>query len=59
MILLDTNVVAETMRPAPDPVVMEWLNQQHLESLWLSVITVMELRFGARPAGAGRTAADS
>ncbi len=47
MILLDTNVVSETMRPAPDPGVMEWLNRQHLESLWLSVITVMELRFRA------------
>ncbi|MDE0047906.1 MAG: PIN domain-containing protein [Rhodospirillaceae bacterium] len=47
MILLDTSVVSETMRPAPDPGVMDWLNQQELESLWLSVITVMELRFGA------------
>lgn len=47
MILLDTNVVCETMRSAPDPGVMEWLNQQDLESLWLPVITVMELRFGA------------
>ena len=47
MILLDTNLISETMKPAPNPGVMEWLNQQDLESLWLPVITVMELRFGA------------
>ncbi len=47
MILLDTNLVSETMKPAPNPGVMEWLNQQDLASLWLPVIVVMELRFGA------------
>jgi len=47
MILLDTNLVSETMKPAPNPGVMEWLNRQDLASLWLPVITVMELRFGA------------
>ena len=47
MILLDTNLISETMKSAPNPGVMEWLNQQDLESLWLPVIVVMELRFGA------------
>ena len=47
MILLDTNVISETMKPRPNSGVMEWLNEQDLDSLWLPVITVMELRFGA------------
>ncbi len=47
MILLDTNLISETMKPNPNPGVMEWLNQQDLGSLWLPVIVVMELRFGA------------
>ncbi|MYA68052.1 MAG: type II toxin-antitoxin system VapC family toxin [Gammaproteobacteria bacterium] len=47
MILLDTNVVSETMKPGPDARVMDWLNSQDIESLWLSVTVVMELRFGA------------
>ena len=47
MILLDTNVVSETMKPRPNAGLMEWLNNQELDSLWLPIITVMELRFGA------------
>lgn len=47
MILLDTNVVSETMKPRPNAGLMEWLNSQDLDSLWLPIITVMELRFGA------------
>ena len=47
MILLATNVLSETMNPRPDSGVMDWLNEQDLDSLWLPVITVMELRFGA------------
>lgn len=47
MIVLDTNVISETMRVSPDANVMTWLNEQHLASLWLSTISVAELRFGA------------
>ena len=46
MILLDTNVVSEAMRPAPDPVVVGWLNAQAAETLYLSSITLAELLFG-------------
>lgn len=58
MIVLDTNVISETMRSKPDAKVMAWLNDQHLASLWLSAITVAELRFGVArlPAGKRRTA---
>lgn len=47
MIILDTNVISETMRGEPDGNVMVWLNAQHLASLWLTSVTVAELRFGA------------
>ena len=46
MILLDTNVVSEPLRPAPDPRVIEWIDAQPLETLFLSAITVAELRAG-------------
>lgn len=46
MILLDTNVVSEPLRRAPEPRVIEWLDAQSLETLCLSAITVAELRAG-------------
>ena len=46
MILLDTNVISEPLRFAPAPRVVEWLDAQLLETLFLSVIAVAELRFG-------------
>lgn len=46
MILLDTNVVSETMKPAPSPVVMAWLDRQAPTTLYLSTITVAELQYG-------------
>jgi len=45
--LLDTNVVSETMRKRPSPVVLGWVAAQAGESLFLSAITVGELRRGA------------
>ena len=44
MILLDTNAVSEPLRPAPDSRVIEWIDAQLLETLFLSAITVAELR---------------
>ena len=54
MIVLDTNVVSKMMRPAPDASVLNWLNTQVAEELWLNSVVVSELLFGiARlPAGA-------
>ena len=46
MILLDTNVVSEQVRPSPVPCVSEWLDAQPLETLFLSAITVAEIRAG-------------
>lgn len=46
MILLDTNVVSEAMKPDPDPAVRAWLDEQAAETLYLSSITIAELMFG-------------
>lgn len=54
MILLDTNVVSEPLRRLPNPHVAEWIDAQALETLYLSAITVAELRFGVRSLPAGR-----
>lgn len=54
MIVLDTNVVSEAMRPEPDAVVVTWLNAQTAETLYLASVTLAELLFGmgALPSGA-------
>ena len=54
MILVDTNVVSEPLRKAPESRVVEWLDMQALETLYLSAITVAELHFGVRSLPAGR-----
>ena len=46
MILLDTNVVSEPLRPRPAQQVIAWLDAQPAEILYLSSITVAELRAG-------------
>jgi predicted nucleic acid-binding protein len=53
MIVLDTNVVSEAMKPTPAPAVLGWLNDQVSETLYLSSVTVAELLFGvgALPTG--------
>lgn len=46
MILLDTNVVSEAMKPEPASSVRQWLDAQAAETLYLSTITIAELLFG-------------
>ena len=48
MIVLDTNVVSEAMKPEPDSAVRAWLNDQAAETLYLSSVTLAELLFGIR-----------
>ena len=48
MILLDTNVVSETMKPAPSQMVQRWLDEQAAETLYLSSVTIAEAMFGIR-----------
>lgn len=46
MIILDTNVVSALMRQDADPVVVRWLDNQPVESLWVTAVTVFEVHFG-------------
>ena len=46
MIVLDTNVVSEAMKPEPHPSVRAWLNDQAAQTLYLSSVTLAELLFG-------------
>jgi toxin FitB len=46
MILVDTNVVSETMRRSPEVKVVAWLNSQASETLHLSAISLAELMLG-------------
>lgn len=54
MILLDTNVVSEPLRQAPEPRVINWFDAQPLETLYLAAITVAELRAGVALLPAGK-----
>lgn len=44
--LLDTNVVSELRRPRPDRNVVAFIRAQPLERLYISVVTLAEIRFG-------------
>ncbi len=46
MVILDTNVVSELMRPAPDPAIASWVSECATSSLFLTAVTEAELRFG-------------
>jgi predicted nucleic acid-binding protein len=54
MILLDTNIVSEPWKPAPDAQVVAWIDAQAVETLFLSAVTVAELRFGIAAMPEGR-----
>lgn len=57
MIVLDTNVISELWRVEPNPDVLAWIDAQAIETLYLSAITVAELRYGlaTMPEGKRRT----
>jgi toxin FitB len=46
MILLDTNVVSEPLKASCDTSVLSWIDEQVIETLYLSTISLAELRFG-------------
>ena len=54
MIVLDTNVLSALMRVEPDAAVVDWLDRQPADSVWLSSITVFETRFGVALLPKGR-----
>ncbi len=54
MILVDTNVVSETMRRNPDSAVISWLDRQLAETLYLSSVSLAELLLGVAALPDGR-----
>ena len=44
--LIDTCVLSECVKKTPDPLVAEWFNQQQPEQLYLSSITIAEIKKG-------------
>ena len=44
--LLDTNIVSELRRPKPELRVVDFVRAQSLENLYISVVTLAEIRFG-------------
>ena len=54
MIILDTNVVSEPLRPRPEPGVLQWLDAQEPQTLHLTSITLAELLAGVEAMPAGR-----
>ena len=54
MIILDTNVVSETMRPVAAQQVVRWMNSQPTSSLFITSITVAEMQSGVEKLYPGR-----
>jgi toxin FitB len=51
--LLDTNAVSEPRKPSPDPAYMSWLADCDAADLWISALTLGELRYGVLRLDAG------
>jgi toxin FitB len=54
VIILDTNVVSELMRRKIEPRVLAWADAQAIEQLFLTAMTVMEIRLGIAMLPIGR-----
>lgn len=54
MIVLDTNVLSEALRPVPEPGVLAWMAAQPRPSLFTTTVTRAELLYGARVLPEGR-----
>ncbi|MGA2023351.1 MAG: type II toxin-antitoxin system VapC family toxin [Steroidobacteraceae bacterium] len=48
MIVLDTNVLSEVLRPVPEPSVLTWLANQPRASLFTTTVTRGEILYGIR-----------
>lgn len=58
MIVLDTNVISEAMRPDPEPAVIEWLDRQQPSTTFTTSVTAAELTLGAALLPRGRRRRD-
>ncbi len=58
MFLLDTNVLSDATKLVPSPAVTAWLEAQPITTLFVSVVTLAEARYGIESLPAGRKADD-
>lgn len=58
MIVLDTNVLSELVRPAPSPEVIEWIDAQNSTDLVITALTAAEVRAGVALLPSGRRKQD-
>jgi toxin FitB len=54
VIILDTNVLSALMRQMPDREVVVWLDRQPRTSIWITSITLLEVRFGLQLMATGK-----
>ena len=61
MLVIDTNVASELMRPEPTPAVAAWIAERDAAEMYLTAVSEAELRFGVAilPAGRRRTALEA
>jgi len=52
--LIDTNIVSEWVKPRPDVGVVGWLDEVDEDRIFLSVISLAEIRFGVERLAPGR-----
>jgi toxin FitB len=54
VIIVDTNVISELMRPAPERYVLSWIGEQDAEELHVTAITLAEIAYGVERLPGGR-----
>ncbi|MEI9987683.1 MAG: PIN domain-containing protein [Aliidongia sp.] len=52
--LLDTNIISNVTRPVPSPALLEWLGEQEDKALYISALTIAEVRRGILELPAGK-----
>ena len=54
MIIVDTNIISELMRPVPERHVLSWFGEQDIEELQVTAITLAEIAYGVERLPGGR-----
>jgi toxin FitB len=54
MVLLDTNVVSEMMRPEASPIVLKWFSRQRAQEVYGSSVSLAEVFYGIELLPAGK-----
>lgn len=54
MIVLDTNILSEALKPSPEEAVLRWLAEQNREVVFTTAITQAEILYGVEMLPAGK-----